>query len=73
MCSSVAVDGSLVVVVSSCPVIITVSPESYLRIIPTWYPAVKTSILGFVCVKHLAKMAPPTPVGGPPMLVGDRH
>ena len=27
MCSSVAVDGSLVVVVSSCPIIITVSPE----------------------------------------------
>jgi hypothetical protein len=27
MCSSVAVDGSLVVVVSSCPSIITVSPE----------------------------------------------
>ena len=53
MCSSVAVDGSLVVVVSSCPVIITVSPESYL--VSTYlveYPAVKTSILGFVCVKH---------------------
>ena len=28
MCSSVAVDGSLVVVVSSCPIIITVSPET---------------------------------------------
>jgi len=27
LCSSVAVDGSLVVVVSSCPIIITVSPE----------------------------------------------
>jgi hypothetical protein len=27
MCSSVAVDGSLVVVVSSGPIIITVSPE----------------------------------------------
>ena len=31
MCSSVAVDGSLVVVVSSCPIIITVSPGKSAR------------------------------------------
>ena len=36
MCSSVAVDGSLVVVVSSCPIIITVSPE---------YPKTKSTMV----------------------------
>ena len=36
MCSSVAVDGSLVVVVSSCPIIITVSPEKWWLVPAGW-------------------------------------